>query len=356
MQTGGEVVIALPATTLASSQYGGFQSVLHFDVHGARVAVEVPQTVATTTNAETDIQLVSVEDDTVSITEEAGELQAAKYVGGMTTVLGMTPYDAATQQWWALREDAGTLYFETSPDGVTYTAFQSMPTPSFASLVAFIVEAGSYQTEMNAGAAHFDNVNHGTRSGQFCPAGTLRDDFNSGTVGDEWGASYISGNCSYGESSGHVTFSLTAAAAEECVLRSATAFDLSNDAVFTEVVSATGLAQTYTILRAAIPSGDAVEVAINGTSLQCGELIGGTYMTTCSLPYDAVAHRFLRLRGSDGMLAWETSPDGTTWTTRGTAVPPIPLDAVWLSVGAGTTGVPAAATTAVFGTFDVLPP
>src|SRR6185312_1622148 len=47
LQTGGEAVITLPATTLASSNYGGFQSVLRFDLRGQRVAVEVPQTTST---------------------------------------------------------------------------------------------------------------------------------------------------------------------------------------------------------------------------------------------------------------------------------------------------------------------
>jgi hypothetical protein len=41
-----------------------------------------------------------------------------------------------------------------------------------------------------------------------------------------------------------------------------------------------------------------------------------------SLPYDPVAHAWLRLREAGGNLHWETSPDGITWTTRRTETSP----------------------------------
>lgn len=355
-QTGGEVVITLPATTGAASNYGGFQSVLYYDVRGQRVKAEVPQTVSTATTADTDIQLVSPQDDTVSITEQGGNLMATQYIGGTTAVLGTTPYDPVAQRWWAFREAAGTLSFETSADGIAFTAFHSMPAPAFVSQSVFILEAGSFESVMNAGAGHFDNLNGGVATGSFCPASTLRDDFSTGTIGDQWASSYTSGGCTYAESGGNFNVALGTGAGQDCSLRSATAFDLTNDAVFTEVVASPGVTQTYMALRASVLSGEDVEIVVAGTLLQCAQIIGGNYTTSCSIPYDPVAHHFLRLRGAAGMLAWETSPDGTTWTTRAQATPPIPLDAVQLSLAAGTNGAPAAATSAAFGTFDVLPP
>jgi len=41
-----------------------------------------------------------------------------------------------------------------------------------------------------------------------------------------------------------------------------------------------------------------------------------------SLPYDPVAHAWLRIREAGGDLHWETSADGITWTTRRTASSP----------------------------------
>lgn len=40
------------------------------------------------------------------------------------------------------------------------------------------------------------------------------------------------------------------------------------------------------------------------------------------LTYDPAAHAWLRLREAAGLLLWETSPDGGTWTTRRTAPSP----------------------------------
>lgn len=356
VQTGGQAVITLPATTAASSNYGGFDSVLRYDARGQRITVEVPQTVSAATTAQTDIQLVSPADDTVSIVEESGKLFATQYIGGTGAMLDMIPYDPVAHRWWAFHEDAGTLAFETSPDGVTFTSFSSMPAPAFVGRVAFVLESGSFESVTNPGTSRFDNVNGGTAAGSFCAASTLGDDFNSGTIGDEWAGAYTSGGCTYQETGGQVTVSLTTGAGEECALRSANAYDLTSDAAFTEITAVPGIAQTYAVLRASVAGGDAVEVAIAGTQLQCGQIIANNYTTSCSIPYDPVAHRFVRLRGAGGMIAWETSPDATTWTTRGQIASPIALDRVLLSVGAGTNGAPAMASSATFGTFNVLPP
>jgi hypothetical protein len=41
-----------------------------------------------------------------------------------------------------------------------------------------------------------------------------------------------------------------------------------------------------------------------------------------TLPYDPVAHAWLRIREADGTLNWETSPDGRAWTTQHTEMSP----------------------------------
>jgi len=44
------------------------------------------------------------------------------------------------------------------------------------------------------------------------------------------------------------------------------------------------------------------------------------------VPYDPIAHAWLRLRESNGTTYWDTSPDGATWTTRKTAPTPSWVD------------------------------
>jgi len=50
--------------------------------------------------------------------------------------------------------------------------------------------------------------------------------------------------------------------------------------------------------------------------------VGFTDEDPGTLPYDPVAHAWLRVRESGGLLNWETSPDGRTWTTQHTETSP----------------------------------
>jgi len=50
--------------------------------------------------------------------------------------------------------------------------------------------------------------------------------------------------------------------------------------------------------------------------------VGYTDPGQVDLAYDPTAHAWVRLRESDGTLAWDTSPDGRTWTTRRTTASP----------------------------------
>jgi len=53
-------------------------------------------------------------------------------------------------------------------------------------------------------------------------------------------------------------------------------------------------------------------------------------------PYDAVADAWWRFRGEPGTVYFETSPDGTTWGPRLQIAAPFSLDALQVSIGAGT--------------------
>lgn len=356
-QGGGELVITLPATTLNASHYTGYVSAWYYDLRGSRIYVEVNQVVSTATHAQSDIQVVGVSGDELAITEEAGMLSAAINVGGARMNVQSIAYDAAQERWWQIREAQGTVYFETSPDGVTFTPFATTPTPAYASIVNVVLEAGAFQTEMNAGSTRFAHLNGDTPSARWCGASALRDDFNSGAVGDVWGASYAMGGCTLAESAGNLNIALATTGKQDCALVSASGYDLSADSVFAVMTTApnTG-AQTFSYLRASTPGGDNVEVTQIANTLTCAQNVGNTFTSLAAVPYDPINHKFFRLAGSGGNLLWQTSPDGTTWTTQLAKAPPIPIDAVNLAIGAGTGMAVGAPGTATFSTFDQLPP
>jgi hypothetical protein len=55
---------------------------------------------------------------------------------------------------------------------------------------------------------------------------------------------------------------------------------------------------------------------VGSTSLTASITQAGTTTTVGSLTYSATAHAYWRIRESGGAIHWDTSPDGTTWTTQ----------------------------------------
>lgn len=69
-------------------------------------------------------------------------------------------YNATTHAWVRIREASGTLYWETSPDGITWTARRTAATPSWvASATDMFVSLISHRNSGVANYAEFDNFN-----------------------------------------------------------------------------------------------------------------------------------------------------------------------------------------------------
>jgi hypothetical protein len=73
------------------------------------------------------------------------------------TQLASVPYDPANDLWWRLRESNGTLFFETSLDGVSFTTRHSLPDPMSFDNVTVTLGAGIWTTPVpvDAGEARF---------------------------------------------------------------------------------------------------------------------------------------------------------------------------------------------------------
>ncbi|MEV6309987.1 hypothetical protein AB0M10_15480 [Streptomyces sp. NPDC051840] len=68
------------------------------------------------------------------------------------------PYDAAAHRWWRLRESAGTVYWETSPNAVTWTVRRSMATPQWAKFGNLRLNFEAYAASGSPTVAQVDNV------------------------------------------------------------------------------------------------------------------------------------------------------------------------------------------------------
>jgi hypothetical protein len=79
-----------------------------------------------------------------------GNLAVNKNVSGTQTTLFSVTYSAISMSWWRIRESAGTTYFETAPDGATWTTQYSTADTAFGiplTALAVLLQAGDYGSD-----------------------------------------------------------------------------------------------------------------------------------------------------------------------------------------------------------------
>ncbi|MBL9013389.1 MAG: hypothetical protein JNL83_04385 [Myxococcales bacterium] len=153
-----------PAMAPGSNTYAGFEATVG-DYRSRRAFVEIPTMVNTSGCAQ--VAIVIQDDDVVRYAELAQScnlVEAMTWAGTTQTVHGSAPYDAALHRWWQLRSEAGTLSFELSPDGVSWTTLAAIPTPAYFDDAYLELSAGTYMLETQPiGEARFDNLYDCTR-------------------------------------------------------------------------------------------------------------------------------------------------------------------------------------------------
>jgi hypothetical protein len=154
-ETGGQLVVTVANGTAA---YCGYYTATAFDLEDDAIAIAVPVTLDPSTDAEAYLVAYNHEGQSATVYQSGGDLRAQHRIDGVYTTVDSVPYDAVDHLWWRLRESAGVLFWEASPDGSRWIAIGEQPTPFDMSMVHFDVGAGAYQPETNPGTAHFDDV------------------------------------------------------------------------------------------------------------------------------------------------------------------------------------------------------
>lgn len=149
--------------------YAGYVSTTLYDYADDRVFAEVvnpnTQVVGSTLLL---LELTEDHADGPSVEYDAGNVVMRRRAANVIMDLATLPYDPVAHRWWQLREHAGRTYWETSPDGRTWTTHHDEP--SAADTHGFITLAAGYdgQAASQADTVRFDNVNGGG-SPPLCP-------------------------------------------------------------------------------------------------------------------------------------------------------------------------------------------
>lgn len=88
-----------------------------------------------------------------------GILTARVTNAGVNTDVVIGTFDPYNHAWWRLREASGTIFFDTAPDGWTWTQRASIAHTWDASAVQVVFLCGYYGTEAAGMAAYVDHVN-----------------------------------------------------------------------------------------------------------------------------------------------------------------------------------------------------
>jgi hypothetical protein len=198
-----------------------------------------------------------------------------------------------------------------------------------------------------------DASHDGGPTGACSSVSMLADDFEDGTFGDQWGRSYGSGTSRL-EQDGMAVFPVEGQTWS--AYASTYDYDLTGGSVTVRVVDVGVGPDIYTFMgvRNKVAGDDPVarvihfegqvyaETRIDGVSDRYGP----------ALTYDPDQHRYWRIREADGLLHWEVSPDGSTWTELASREPWFDVTHVQADLGVGTDSSSPPATTARFDDFN----
>ena len=345
-EAGGQMTIHVDAST---GSYAGSVSRRAFDLAGSSMAVTVVQAGGEHTILE--VRGPAEADPRAQIVAAASGMLEAVVLNTPAQLRTQIPYDPIAQRHWRLREDAGTLYWETSPDGTAWTSFHDEPVP-FATehVLGSLAAGGNLPT---AGDAIFDDVNLPAAAGAYCSTSRLVDAFGDAAIGPVW-EPFADPQCQILETGGVLELQYPAAGGSAyCRLDSRHLYDLRGSSIAIEAVSMPSATDFESFFQVLSEDGrDQVFMSISLDVLYMTVKRNGATVAETSTVFDPVAHRFWRIREASGTLHWETAPDGATWTERASTATVIDVSAMIVQIAAGHWSATSAAQTVRFDRFN----
>lgn len=252
-------------------------------------------------------------DAVMEVNAATGNLAMLLRAGFIDSSPILLPYDPVAHAWVRIRETGGSLLWDTSPDGVTWTTRRTATAPAWVSATDLQVQLLSHRDSGVANFAEFDNFN-------VAPFDALTDDFNSVTVDVvKWPSNYNEAGPPPDQPDGRARVPCGNAFA---AYASAAAYTLDDSHAFVQVFppavgGATGAVFCQLLILSDTAGTQIVfEVDVSTNLLLMAVHVDFADEGGATLPYDPEAHAWLRVREGGGTLFWETSADGRTWTIR----------------------------------------
>jgi hypothetical protein len=327
-EANGNLVLTLAANS--ASTYVGYKSSVAMDLREQRIIAAVANPPAL--SAQMSLRVESdLANDAIAMGMEGNMLHARKTVAGVFTMLDAIPFDPVMHRYFALSEHAGTMTWEWSQDGVTFTPLYSEPDPIDVSFLYVQMFAGTPSAVGAPGVARFASFNEGvtTLSGACGPSG-FTDTFDDGVTGREWRV-FMDPCCGDAEMGGQLRLSSIGTVTGTRSRRSAWGLDMRGASIGITVVEIPATANQTGIFSAYYDSQNQLQIRLMSSSLVVRTTVGGTPTNnTYALP---AAPFHIRIREAGGMIFFETATTKPNWTAIQMTPAPFPVDDMRISVG-----------------------
>lgn len=141
------------------SVYSGFQTSKHYDLTGSAVSLQVVTNPGTTGTREFTVSLDLDANNRVLMFDSGGTFTARLRQAGVNTDISLGTYSPTTHAWWRIRESAGTIFWDTSVDGITWTNRASHTYTVAITALTLQISCGYFGAETSPPSAVIDNFN-----------------------------------------------------------------------------------------------------------------------------------------------------------------------------------------------------
>lgn len=164
-ETNQRIQLALPASATGSDYAGMTSNGTAMNFASSYVQIQLVQNVNAGTSL-ADFWLVVYDSATGGTSKNAFRwitestlIYAQYFVNSVKTTLYYTTYNSTTHKWLRIRESSGTVYWDTSTDGLTWTNRTSAAPAISKSSIQVDIQVFARGPTTNPGSAYVDNFN-----------------------------------------------------------------------------------------------------------------------------------------------------------------------------------------------------
>lgn len=233
-------------------------------------------------------------------------------------------YDPVAHRYVRISETGGNLIWSTSADGLTWTTRRTAASPGWVSDTDLEIQLITHRDSGTPDFAEFDNFNISPSTAVFAD---LTDTFDAPAVDTvKWPDNYNTGP------GGTLPDQTGGRARVPCdtgfaAFASAPVYRLQDSHAHVQLTPPPGPGHSESYAQLLVLSnvpGTQIVFEVDAATNILAMAVHVDYVddNATVLPYDPVAHAWLRIREASSILAWDTSPDGRTWTTQHSTASP----------------------------------